>query len=245
MIVQQRPEHLRLITQHDHGILSGLFAAHWKSPEDGARLNDIMILTTELHDYAWVDADRQIKHWRDEELPSDFLTYPEEEKLIIYQRGIDQLARMHPYAGLLLSHHYASFTREERAPMFVQRQQQQRKELIERCHRRGCDTTHILEDFELLKILDVISLIICVAPPDTIEGSWPEWLFPSPLLERRGITAEWSGNTLTLDPYPLDDVIETVVPYRQLDHATARDSAVYLGELPVELQPVRVSPRTP
>jgi hypothetical protein len=242
MIVQKRHSETRLISQHDHGILSGQFAARWVEPETEERLDDVLILTAELHDYAWTDIDRSIRHWREPDQPADFLTYPEDEKLVIYQRGIEELGQMHPYAGLLLSYHYTAFTSEERAPMFIKRQKAMREQFRQDCRDRGFDPSNAEKDFELLKLLDVLSLIICVTPPGSDEEYWPFWLNPSHLLEKFNFETKWKNGSLQIDPFPFDQVIETQVPYRTLDATDRKERPIYLEELDAGLQDVRVEP---
>lgn len=242
MIVQRRHTEIRLITQHDHGILSGELAARWRDPLSGSRLNDVLILTSELHDFAWVAIDGSIAHWDEQGLPADFMSYPEDEKLVVYQQGIEELASIHPYAGLLLSRHYSAFSTEERAPMFTSREHNRQKSLADACRNRGFDPSQIEEDFELLKVLDVLSLLICVTPPGSLEDDWPAWLNPSPLLEKRGMSATWSGDTLVLAPYPFEGPIQSVVPYRQLPDEVDRSKPVHLDQLTQELQTVRIEP---
>lgn len=243
MIVQQRPDEVRLITQHDHGILSGAFAERWDYNEPSRNVSDILRLTVQLHDFAWVAVDDRVVHWREDGLPNDFMTYPEEEKLIVYQQGIDEIATIHPYAGILLSRHYTAFTTEDRAPMFVRYQRALRARLEAECARRQFDTARADTDFELLKIFDVLSLLVCVAPPGTDESLWPRWLNPSPLLGKIGITATWEGDDLTLDPFPLTSRLETNISYRLLPRDWRPSRPISLDELDIGVQTIVVRRR--
>lgn len=242
MIVQRRLSEIRLITQHDHGLLSGELASRWRDPDSGDRLSSVLIVVAKLHDFAWEAIDDAIIHWCQRGLPADFTSYPEEEKLVVYQQGIEELSNIHPYAGLLLSRHYSAFSTEERAPMFTTRERIRRKRLTDECLNRGFDPSQIEADFELLKVLDVLSLLICVTPPGSLQEDWPVWLNPSPLLKKRGMSATWRGEALTLDPFPFDAPIESVIPYRLLPDEIDRAKPFHLDQLRRRLQPVRIEP---
>ena len=56
MIIADNSEWYRMITQNDHGDLSGQFAAHWGN-QKFARLKPYasMVLAAEAHDNGWWD----------------------------------------------------------------------------------------------------------------------------------------------------------------------------------------------
>lgn len=216
MIIQEFEDHLRLITQHDHALISGDFAAQWAFEADGERPDDVLIMATRLHDMAWIDADARPRFMPEPHRPYDFMAYPETPKARLYEQGIRAIAALHPYAALLHSHHFMAFVPEERHPDFAARQRLLRHELTAQAERRGFDCSRVSRDLELLRVFDVLSLIVCMLHPATPRSQHPRWLTPSPLLEKRGLNVSFDGNRLALTPNPFAEPFTLRLPYKEV-----------------------------
>ena len=220
MIVQDFGVYVRLVTQHDHGLISGVFAAAWRDPESGRPLSPELALAVALHDVGWVEADRRPLVNEESSLPYDFLAYPDQAKVRLYEAAVLRMAAEDPYAALLHSLHFTSFVPERQHPGYHARQSATRAALERRVIDRGGRVDDLPRDLELLRLLDVFSLVLCMTAPGTDPASWPAWLTPSPLMHRRSMSWRWSGDELLLDPLPFERELEVVVPFRQV----ARDA---------------------
>ena len=240
MIVQPRGSHVRLYTQHDHGLLSGELAAAWRDPETGAQLDATLILAIALHDLAWRELDHTMQQPDKEGIPTDFLHWPEADKLRVYENGIEQLAEIHPWAGLLLSRHYSSFVIEADEPQFHQRQHLLQQRLRDEAAARGYNVGAEDADFELLRFLDVLSLIVCICEPGSDPESHPVWLQSNVVEERFGYQVSWSGNDVIVDPFPFTEPTRVSIPWVEIPvSASARnEDAQTRGLLTVQFRPV-------
>ena len=224
MIIQRRPSthSVRIITQHDHGLVSGEVAHAWL-PKTHPRVM-ALVLTCAMHDIAWEPYDRidrlsadRISFSPDRGAPHDFLTLGTQQKLELYTAGIDQLEAMHPWAGLLLSWHYAAFIPREKSPTFVDAERARRARLADQLGLDAPDAREVLDDFARLKFFDLISLYICLTAPGADHSALPFWITPEMECLGERFVFDWlDASTLSVDPWPVGRDLTVEIPYREL-----------------------------
>ncbi|QLH77611.1 DUF3891 family protein [Halosimplex rubrum] len=106
MIVAETADGYQFVTQPDHAALAGQFADAWGGESvDRPDPFDSLALAAYAHDTGWRAYDRR-PHLTDGE-PVDFREMPAEPWIGLYDEGIDAVAGMDAYAGLLVSMHGA------------------------------------------------------------------------------------------------------------------------------------------
>ncbi|WP_435100154.1 DUF3891 family protein [Halarchaeum sp. P4] len=111
MIVTESAGRYRFVTQPDHAALAGRFARHWAADslaEPAAR--HPFVVAAELHDQGWSDYDTRPRLDADGE-PVGFIETDGEDWVRFYARGVDVVADVDPYAGLLASMNAAGLRR--------------------------------------------------------------------------------------------------------------------------------------
>lgn len=194
MLIQEREDALRLVRQPDHALASGEMAARWRTP-DGEGLGARLVVAVAMHDVAWRELDAHPRLDAERGRPFGFQDYPLAEKLDAYARGVERMAEVDPYVGLLGSLHFSSFPDEERASGFLRRQARRREELREALAvGQGLrDPAEELDrDLPLLKLFDTLSLYCCLAAPGSLEEARPGWV------DRDGLAAAPDGTPLEL-----------------------------------------------
>jgi Protein of unknown function (DUF3891) len=223
MIIQEQGDHLILIRQTDHAVLSGYFAResgneNFAQPEP---LGSFQLAATE-HDNGWNERELQPRIDPVTFLPYSFMSLPTEEHIELYQRGIERVVKVDRYAGLLVSMHCAGLYDKTRATMpgfsakyvktqeaplvsdFLQRLRLQQLRL--KVDLRGDPATKDFADekwlqanAQRLEALDRLSLYFCLGPlePATIDAVPANY---------QGREVDWNlqpeDNGATLEPYP-------------------------------------------
>jgi hypothetical protein len=118
MIIQDHGDHLLVIRQTDHAVLSGFFAREWgndlfKRPD----AFDSFCLAAREHDNGWCDWELAPRVDPKTRVPYTFMSIPTEEHIALYQRGIERLAKVDRYAALLVNLHCAGLYDRARATM--------------------------------------------------------------------------------------------------------------------------------
>lgn len=107
MIVAESADRYRFVTQPDHADLAGQFAEAWgNGPFDRPGPHGSVVAAAYAHDTGWQAYDRYPR-LDGEGTPVDFREMPADAWTDLYEEGIDAVARMDPYAGLLVSMHGA------------------------------------------------------------------------------------------------------------------------------------------
>ena len=224
MIIQEQGDHLILIRQTDHAVLSGYFARE-SGNENFARsqpLESFQLAATE-HDNGWNEWELQPRIDPVTFLPYTFMSLPTVEHMDLYQRGIERVVKVDRYAGLLVSMHCAGLYDKTRATMpgfsakyikaqeapvvsdFLQRLRLQQLRL--KVDLRGDPATKDFSDekwfqanAQRLEALDRLSLYFCLGPlePATIDAVPADY---------QGREVDWNlqpdeNNGATLEPYP-------------------------------------------
>jgi len=224
MIIQERGDHLILIRQTDHAVLSGYFARELgnekfarSEPEESVRL-----AATE-HDNGWNEWELQPHIDPVTFLPFTFMSLPTQQHMDLYQRGIERLVKVDRYAGLLVSMHCAGlydktratmpgfsakYVKSQEAPLvtdFVQRLRLQQLRLkvdlrADPATNNFADEKWLQANALRLEALDRLSLYFCLGPMEaaTIDA------VPS---NYNGGEVDWDlqpegNNAATLEPYP-------------------------------------------
>lgn len=183
MLIQWREEGgLRLIPQHEHGLVSGELAAAWRGGEGGEPLAEEVVLATALHDLGWVELDAEPARDPDTGRPLDFLDFPSGRKYEAASEAIERISELHPYAGVLVSLHYATFGSPRRTAEFEEVEEERRLALLAELGDEAPGPDTIRRDLAYLRLFDNLSLFLCLTPPGAAPSSRPSWLVPD-LLE--------------------------------------------------------------
>ncbi len=223
MIIQEQGDHLILIRQTDHAVLSGYFARESGS-ENFARpepFDSFQLAATE-HDNGWNEWEFQPRIDPVTFLPYSFMSLPTAEHMDLYQCGIERVVKVDRYAGLLVSMHCAGLYDKTRATMpgfsakyvkaqeaplvsdFLQRLRLQQLRL--KVDLRGDPATNsfadekwLLANAQRLEALDRLSLYFCLGPtePATIDA----------------VPADYKGTEVDWDLQPEENYGATLEPY--------------------------------
>src|SRR5215467_5995677 len=250
MIIQEQGEHLVLIRQTDHAVLSGHFARELGS--EGFALpqpQDSFILAATEHDNGWNEWELLPEIDPVTFLPFSFMSIPTRDHIELYQRGIERVVKADHYAGLLVSMHCLGLYDRTRATMpgfsakyikshesqvvndFLQtlRLQQLRLKVDLRADpkMKGFTEEKWLQVNSLrLEALDRLSLYFCMGP---LEGATVDAV-PA---DYKGTEVDWDlqpegSNAATLEPYPFRrDPLEISILARRIPNRRYGDD----GEL--------------
>jgi hypothetical protein len=189
VIVRPFPDGLLCIRQIDHAALSGVLARGWGGEMPPLAPRAPVELATLRHDAGWAELDREPSWNPGTGLPHTYRTYPVADALQVAERSVAIVGAEDPYAGWLVSRHFASFhagSEEPAARAWVTAQVGHRAELLSRAWPRvGREALHphVLEaNLDWLQLLDALSLALCEA--------WDSW-------ESRETCAEYGERTTT------------------------------------------------
>jgi hypothetical protein len=224
MIVQEQGDELILVRQTDHAVLSGFLAREWgndlfKRPEP---FESVRLAAAE-HDNGWREWELKPRIDPRTRLPYSFMSLPTEEHIGLYQRGIERVAKIDRYAGILVSLHasqlydraratipgysakYIKSTETELVNGFLQglKLQQLRLKVDLRSDPATREFTQdkVLDaNSRRLEALDRLSLYFCLNTPQ-------EATMEAVPLDAEGSEVDWElrpleGNTVSLAPYP-------------------------------------------
>jgi hypothetical protein len=221
-----------LINQTHHSELAGHFAAHWGNADYATpRPFDSVARAAVYHDFGWLDYETRPLIDEASGQPYQFRQIPfRPEQLAAYDRWIDWLTSIDPYAGLLVSMHrtglwqarYETMTHPTRGydvsklppetQAFITKREASQAEL-----RRQLDADSVQVNFHLLQVWDLLSLYFC-------EGPRSEYLDPVPC----AYDAPGNGHVrleltpcgereVALTPYPFDTrPLRMEIPYKVL-----------------------------
>ena len=169
MITRPTAEGLLCIRQADHAGLAGDLGRHWGGSAVPPIVPfDSVLFAMGYHDAGWPELDERPVHDPTTRAPRTFHAYPLEEALAVAERSVGRVSAADPYAGWLVSRHFASFHQDSddaRAASWVRWQAQRREELLERARPRvPREALHpqVLEaNFDWLQLMDALSLSLC------------------------------------------------------------------------------------
>ena len=201
-----------LIKQHDHALVSGLFAEHWA--EEPYPLGPTLYAIAQ-HDVAWRGLDSSVR-WNEETgRPYSFLDYPVEEKVRAYTEGLDHLETQDAYAACLCSIHYETLARGSERPgekRFVEGEVA-RQERLKTGLSEG-EVESLGRNLRFLKLCDGLSLFLCLNEPGDAESPPP---YPGGFeLDGTRFEPVWEdGRALRLDPNPFSGAFGLGIPYEE------------------------------
>ncbi|WP_408011526.1 DUF3891 family protein [Pseudalkalibacillus sp. A8] len=214
MVIYEREDDWVMIPQHHHGLLSGDIARHWNSAyiKGTERWSDVIFAIAQ-HDRAWIDLDES-PFWNDSaKKPYSFIDFPLIPKLTFYKKGIAEVERQSPYAGLLCSLHYHSFlvgAKEPAAIEFTRQEKARQDRLMEQLNLFGAINEDLLKNhFLMVQFCDDLSLYLCMQEPGTPKAEEFPWFKDGfkqifPFAEGNKIIAEWlDSKHVSLHPFPL------------------------------------------
>jgi hypothetical protein len=221
MIIRRGGPGLLAITQPDHARLAGVFT---EAMRDHPRPS--LVAASHHHDDGWIAWEKAptVDH---QGHPHDFLTIPMDERVAVYRRGIDLLAKTDPRAGLLTSLHFGRLLAEglgalkgdalSIAESFIAQQATWEKQV----RRELGDPAGVEADYRVLRAVDYLSLLLCMRPLDELDGTSVTTMM-----------LRVEGGRVTLDPYPFDvDELAATVAVRMLAATTFDDDEAYRSAL--------------
>ena len=224
MIVQRRADGVRIIDQHEHGLLSGVLAGAWHAPRGFEQ-----ILLAGLHDLAWRRSDADPVFDPGLGLPYDFLTLPKAPRVVHYTEGLDELEQISAFAGLMTSRHYVSIVGRSAPEAWIEAERIRQARL--RVRLSSWSDEGLDEALEWLRFFDTLSLFFCMTPPSALGvESLPGWLDPAvfaravPESGPRPAFRWLSDEALAMDPFLFQgEALEVEIPYRAVSETRFGD----------------------
>lgn len=227
MVVQPRSRVFRCFAQHDHGRASGVAAAAWCGAAGDRPLRYEAVLAIGLHDLGWREQDERPTLDPDRGRPYDFMSTPIARRLRIYRDGIDAVQRLDPYAGLLASLHFSAFVADGSAPAFVDAERERQEALRTALRVPDAEVRH---DFEVLRALDLLSLVACLSGPGSDPSEHPRWVTLPMRVAGVEHALSWrSEEQLTVARFPFDRELRFALPYRDVPRRTYATQAALLA----------------
>ena len=217
MITRTTADGLLCVRQMDHARLAGDLARAWGGGDVPAlQPADSVLFAITSHDAGWPDLDERPLHDPEAHAPRTYRTHALEDQLGVAERSVGRVSAADPYAGWLVSRHFASFhddSDDPRAMAWVTDQVGRRAELLARARPRVPREAlhpHVLEaNFDWLQLFDALSLAVC--------HDWEAWESRSMALlygeavgmwrYRQAATGANEGRYFVvgrLDPWPFD-----------------------------------------
>lgn len=222
MLVQRLNNSLRLITQEQHALVSGMLAHAWRGvTAKTTALHGLLVQTVGLHDNPWRSADEKPRLNTATGEPHDFVSVPIGDKLLLYGGGIDQLERVHPYTALLVSLHYSTFAGTI-GSQTLQTQEANRRERLKPLLPASLQSEERWQrDLKFLKLFDNLSLFFCLTPPFVDPETVPRWIDPSLWAQDpetgAPLSLDWlSEQRVSLNPFPFASAINLHFYYREI-----------------------------
>ena len=243
MIVRQHDDgSMTLIRQTDHAELSGFFAARWGNADfEAPRRRESVVRAAALHDCGWHSYEAAPRYdVATKSSPSFFQTPNDDAQLAAYRAGLDWVAGIDAYAGLLVSRHRTGLWRDRygavkspamttrgaldaRVEAFAAEHERAQERALANIDRAGFDI-----DYQLLQFWDLFSLALCVGEPKAQRYEFAPESYARKFGDGTAIQMTPLGDgDIALDPYPFDESPLTLgCVYRHLptnDYASEAD----------------------
>jgi len=220
MLVLQEPGALRFITQNDHARLAHDILALWTGDGlPGHPLRDRLLFATAEHDNGWREADAAPLTDPTSGRPHDFLSYPEDERQRLWQRGISRFADTDSLTALLIARHAQRIHRDQSSSPswqhFFSLLSEKLRALEEACEIAPADLDAL---YEYLWLADTVSLAAC-----GVLGATP--------LTRGDYEFSISPGHVSAHPFPFAGPLTLRVAYRLLPTRRYSGSADLVGDL--------------
>ena len=239
MIVRTLPSgETALIGQTDHSRLVGQLAAHWGNAEFAPlEPYDSVVRAAVYHDFGWLDYEMRPLIDPESGEPYQFRGLPfRSEQLDAYERWIDWITAVDPYAGLLVGRHRTGLWQQRYGTIdhpgmgynprgtpppildFIEKQEAAQARL-----QAEVDKKQFAVNYHLLQVWDLLGLYFCCSAPRE------EYVEPVPTSYANGggvrldLTPQ-DGLEVALSPYPLDTrPLEVQIAYKALPEARYPD----------------------
>lgn len=206
MLITRRGSDLYLVKQVDHGELAGQLAGAWGNESFEAPTPfDSACTAAAKHDEGWRPWDDRPAFNQHEARPLHFLEISMEDHIPLYHAGVEAVAKLDAYAGVLVGMHWtglyrgrwglqsnvADLLQADRSPV----QKLQDSAVLAEESRwipvktglwrgegsRAAFETRLWHNYELLQCWDLLSLFVCTAPLSTPSPSSDAILLSSTL----------------------------------------------------------------
>src|SRR5690606_32254613 len=141
-----------------------------------------------------------------------FNDYPEDLKIRLYRKGLDNMEKDRPYATYLCSRHFASFfssAKEGPGRDYYLSETARQQQLMKQLNIKGRDTETADFHFHLLQFCDNLSLFICLNQAGKNRHPWFKKGFAGSemlVIGRKPIKAAWKdAETINVHPSPFDE----------------------------------------
>ena len=181
MIIRKEPNGgLILIGQTDHSRFVGQTAAHWGNGTfDAPKPYDAVVRGATFHDYGWLRYETSPLVDPASGEPYPFLKLPmTQQQLGAYQWGLDWMAGIDPYSGLIVSMHrtglwqgrYGAIKHPARRYNLTELSPEVRafidhNEAWQKGQRATLDTKWVWTNYRLLQVWDLLGLYFCCQEP--------------------------------------------------------------------------------
>jgi hypothetical protein len=171
MIVRTAGPVLHLITQPDHAALAGRVMRDWVPLHDATR-RDSILLAIDEHDNGWREPDGAPTVDIASGRVHDFVNAPASVRQAVWPRGVGRLAHA-PWAAALVAHHaitvYDRYAADAAWRAFFANLEVIRNEHVQRI---GLTLSELEDDYQMLRIGDLISLTFCNLWDEQSYQSW-------------------------------------------------------------------------
>ena len=213
MIVRERQDSFLLFEQHEHALVSAVFARYWR---DAPHPLESTLYAVANHDLAWRELDGRVIWDEERDRPFSFVRYPVELKLPAQRRGIQAVEGNDPYAACLCSMHYARFLTDATRPdeREFRDEERQRQERL-RSQMSDDERDNLERNLHFLRLCDGLSLFICLNEPMEADAPPP---YPGGFeFDGQSYKTLWANESaLRLDPNPFTEAFSIALPYREV-----------------------------
>jgi hypothetical protein len=237
MIVYEREHDFVLTAQHEHGLVAGEMASHWKTEllTDEAHWEDLILAARE-HDRGWIELDAA-PFWNDySQIPYSFRDFPLRPRFVFYRKGIEEVREKNLYAGLLCSMMYtelfqnnlgANTNDDEDIREYLNDEREHQLRWEQQLGGGEALKLRLKNDVEIMLFCDQLSLFLCMEEPGTPAARYD--FFAEGLgctfdaCSRQPIHAEWLSNEkVGLSFVPFDEEFTVTMPYKSVPKASIR-----------------------
>jgi len=248
MICRRKGDGWLLISQPAHAWLAGKLAAAWGNEAFGRPDPwEAVILATRLHDIGWMAWDAKPR-LNEQGQPVNFLDTSLDETIPLWQRAVEQVGLMDPYAALLVSKHASTIYQrrlerevdppEQRTEVEVMLAYQEgvQKAIRERLadhtlYGPAVETRRLHAAYRWLRVCDLLSLALCAdfmpAAGEIQDVPGVGWAESTTIVYRRP-----EAFKLILDPAPFGRLpIRLSVQTRYLEEPSYQRERVFQAAL--------------
>jgi len=224
MIIRETEQYFVMTTQHEHGLFSYKAASHFSSHLflEHYLISDVLTAIKE-HDRGWIRLD-DTPIWNDElAAPYSFGEYPLLPKLVMYEKGIDEIEQINKYGALICSMHFSSFkplrqSKQSECIDFI-RTETERQERIKAALSYP-DEGIVRRHFKLLQLSDEISLYVCFNHPGVDKANEHPWYKEGfeTMIDGQKIHAHWvSSHEIAISPFIFEQQFTATIQSKHVD----------------------------